>query len=579
MRAKFVFTALLAIAAAGAAAENVDDVAQSAQGRVGASAELLETGKTLISLHAREHFPMQSVYKLPIAMAVLHEVDRGKLKLDGEVHVDKSEYTPKGLRSPLRDQFPNGITVTLRELVRLSVSESDGSASDVLLRLLGGAQPVMVFLRDHGIHEVQVLDTENAMARDDSLQYRNWATPDGAVALLRTLLESSALSPSSRDLLLDFMAQTTTFPTRLKGLLPANAKVAHKTGSSGTRNGLTAATNDIGIITLPDGRHLAIAVFVSDARANDAARDAVIAKIARLAWVQAGGPDRAVAITIDDLPRGGDGGSQSFEEIRAMTIRLLAPFRAQSIPLTGFVHAGKTQLSADELRRILELWLDAGAGLGNHTYSHSSLNTVAVPGYEQDILKDELILRPLLEAQQKKLEFFRYPFLQTGATPQAKREVQAFLASLGYRNAPVTLDNSDYMFAAAYLHAGLAGRVRQEYIPYLESVICFFEKRAVEVTGREFPQILLLHASELNSEMMPAIIQMFRTRGYRFVSLHEALESAEYGLPDEYVGPGGFSWLHRWAMTKRMPRKAEPDEPDWVRDAFQHPPTDALVRQ
>ena len=240
---------------------------------------------------------MQSVYKLPIAMAVLRQVDRGVLRLDAEIRVDQSEYVPKSSHSPLRDAHPNGTTVTLRELLRLAVSESDGSASDVLLRLLGGSQAVMVFLRDIGIHDIQVQDTEKRMAEDNTVQYRNWATPEGAVTVLRDLLESSALSPGSRDLLLELMTETTTFPTRIKGLLPAIAAVAHKTGSSGTRNGLTAATNDIGIVTLPDGRHIAIAVFVSDSKAGNATRDRVIAKIARRAWdiAQTGVPTSARA--------------------------------------------------------------------------------------------------------------------------------------------------------------------------------------------------------------------------------------------------------------------------------------------
>jgi len=284
LRAEIATAALLVAAGLPLPAQQLADIAQLAQGSVGASAELLETGKHLVSFHAGEHFPMQSVYKLPIAMAALRQVDRGLLRLDAEIRVDKSEYVPKSSHSPLRDAHPNGATVTLRELLRLTVSESDGSASDVLLRLLGGSQAVMVFLRDLGIHDVQVEDTEKRMAEDNTVQYRNWATPDGAVTLLRVLLESSALLPASRDLLLRFMTETTTFPTRIKGLLPASTVVAHKTGSSGTRNGLTAATNDIGIVTLPDGRHMAIAVFVSDSKADDATRDAVIARIARLGW-------------------------------------------------------------------------------------------------------------------------------------------------------------------------------------------------------------------------------------------------------------------------------------------------------
>jgi peptidoglycan/xylan/chitin deacetylase (PgdA/CDA1 family) len=290
-----------------------------------------------------------------------------------------------------------------------------------------------------------------------------------------------------------------------------------------------------------------------------------------LSVTAAGAASREVAITIDDLPRGGDGadkGSRTFAEIRGMTERLLAPLREREIPVTGFVHPGRTELAATDLRRILDLWLDAGAGLGNHTWSHADLNRTTVADYEQDIFKADAFLRPLVEARGKKLEFFRYPMLHAGPTAETKRAIQEFLAAHRYRNAPVTFDNSDYMFAVAYVRPELRARVTREYVPYLESVVAFFERRSVEVVGREFPQIVLLHANEMNSRLMPDILEMFRRRGYRFISLDEALKDDAYGLPEDYVGRGGFSWIHRWSMTKGMPNKGEPDEPEWVRKAF-----------
>jgi len=282
----------------------------------------------------------------------------------------------------------------------------------------------------------------------------------------------------------------------------------------------------------------------------------------------AAGGSREVAITIDDLPRGGDGGGRTFKEVRGMTVRLLAPLREQKIPVTGFVHPGRTELAPLELRSILDLWLEAGAELGNHTYSHADLNTVSVAEYEQAILKAEPALLSALQARGKKLEFFRYPMLHAGPTPETKLAIEQFLADRHYRNAPVTLDDSDYMFAVAYLNPKLAARVKREYVPYLESVVAFFERRSVEIAGREFPQIMLLHANELNSRMMPEILEMFRRRSYRFIALEEALKDVAYRLPENYVGRGGFSWIHRWSMTKGMPNKGEPDEPEWVRKAF-----------
>jgi beta-lactamase class A len=129
-----------------------------------------------------------------------------------------------------------------------------------------------------------IRDTEMALGRDWSAQYKNWATPEGAITVLRAFQESRGLSGPSFEVLLKFLTESQSFPTRIKGLLPPGTVVAHKTGSSGVRDGVAAATNDIGIGTLPDGRHLAIAVFVSDSKASGEARDRVIAKIARAAW-------------------------------------------------------------------------------------------------------------------------------------------------------------------------------------------------------------------------------------------------------------------------------------------------------
>src|SRR5580704_9203023 len=149
----------------------------------------------------------------------------------------------------------------------------------------------------------------------------------------------------------------------------------------------------------------------------------------------AAGAAREVAITIDDLPRGGDGAdkaSAAFAEIRGMTERLLSPFRAQKIPLTGFVHPGRTELSAPDLRRILELWLDAGADLGNHTWSHADLSTTPTAQFEEEIAKDDAALRPVIESHGRKLEFFRYPNLHAGVSVETKSAIETYLRERGY---------------------------------------------------------------------------------------------------------------------------------------------------
>jgi beta-lactamase class A len=244
---------------------------------------LLETGETL-KLNSDAHFPMQSVYKFPISMAVLHLVDAGKLTLDQRIPIGKSDLAPARLHSPIRDQFPNGTTLTIRDLVRYAIAESDGTASDVLLRLAGGPAAVTRYLRDLGIDGVIVATTEAGMASGPMVQYRNWASPDSMVALLRAFDAGRGLSATAHALLDDFMAQSTPGPNRIKGLLPAGTRVAHKTGTSGTEGNLTRATNDVGVVTLPGGRHIAIAVFVSDSTATQEVRERVIANIARAAW-------------------------------------------------------------------------------------------------------------------------------------------------------------------------------------------------------------------------------------------------------------------------------------------------------
>jgi peptidoglycan/xylan/chitin deacetylase (PgdA/CDA1 family) len=277
------------------------------------------------------------------------------------------------------------------------------------------------------------------------------------------------------------------------------------------------------------------------------------------------GQTRQVAITFDDLPRGGDSGRRDLESVRRMTVKLLDELHG--VPLIGFVNAGHAQEMGDAgLQAILRIWLEHGAELGNHTFTHPDLNNVSLEDYEANIVRGE---PSLIEALGHRPLYFRHPFLHAGPDAAKKHGLEKFLAERGYRIAPVTFDDSDWMFAFVYVNAmkddaALAARVRSAYVPYVESIIAFFETRSVEVVGREFPQVLLLHANQLNADTMPDLLAMMRKRGYRFVSLEEALRDDAYRLPEEYVGPGGFSWIHRWSKTKGMAPKGEPNEPEWI---------------
>ena len=241
---------------------------------------------------AEAHPPMQSVFKLPLGLYVLHLVEQGKLQLDQPVRFEQADLFVPRAYSPLQDKYPAaGVDVPLRELLRLSVSLSDNAAADILLRLVGGTEPVRLYIASLGMHGFMLRHNEHELHRDESLQYQDWFAPTAAVQLLRRIADRSPLNAEHTELLLGWM-KTTRLP-RLAALLPAGTAVAHKTGTSDTVQGVSAATNDIGLITLPDGERLAVAVFLSDSTADDAGRDRAIAR-ASLAIYQA-----AIAVTAE----------------------------------------------------------------------------------------------------------------------------------------------------------------------------------------------------------------------------------------------------------------------------------------
>jgi beta-lactamase class A len=223
---------------------------------------------------------MQSVFKFPLALAVLHQVERGTLSLNEAIRFQPGDRILPQTHSPLQDEHPNAnADVSIEELLRLAVSFSDNVAADILLRTIGGPKAVSDYVASLGVAGFHLEDDEHALHREPSLQYRNWFTPDGAVALLRILSDKSPLSPAHTALILEWMQ--TSVRSRLGAGLPANALVAHKAGTSGVVAGLAAATNDVGLITMPDGRRLAVAVFITDSQANEAEREQVISRIAK----------------------------------------------------------------------------------------------------------------------------------------------------------------------------------------------------------------------------------------------------------------------------------------------------------
>lgn len=261
----------------------IKEIAKDAKGVVGVSILGIESRDTL-NYNGNSRLVLHSVMKFPIAMTVLDLVDKGKFKLDQQMKLSKKDM-PQKMYSPLRDKYPDGTKIALSELLGYMVSLSDNAACDYLLNKIGGPKVVEAYLQSIGIKGIMVNASEGEMAAAWEVQYTNWAKPAEMAHLLDIFFQGKVLSKASNDFLYKIMTETSTGPNRIKGLLPKDAVVAHKTGTSPTNDaGLSPATNDVGIITLPNGKHLAIAIFVCNSTAGEAAREGVIAKIAKAAW-------------------------------------------------------------------------------------------------------------------------------------------------------------------------------------------------------------------------------------------------------------------------------------------------------
>jgi beta-lactamase class A len=284
-------TALLASAAYAASTQHPDSfrqrilrIIESRNANAGIAIQGSDPADTIF-VNGNRHCPMQSVFKLHLALAVLRRVDEGTLSLGQKIHVTAKDLLPRTW-SPLRDRYPKGnVNLSLGEILRATVSESDNNGCDILFRLIGGPAAVDSCMHHLGIRDVAIVANEEEMHRGWDVQYRNWTTPRAALGLLAGFRAGRFLSDKSNDVLWRFMVETSTGPKRIKGLLPEGTIVAHKTGSSGANEeGLSAATNDIGIIVLPDGRQILIAVFVSDSREPDETNERIIADVAKVAW-------------------------------------------------------------------------------------------------------------------------------------------------------------------------------------------------------------------------------------------------------------------------------------------------------
>ena len=264
------------------------------------------------------------------------------------------------------------------------------------------------------------------------------------------------------------------------------------------------------------------------------------------------------------------------ESLTAMTRKLLNAVRTHGVPAVGFVnegklfHPGAAAADAEGRMAVLRMWLNAGLELGNHTYSHRDLNRTPLDDFQADVIRGEAVTRKLADAAGMTFRYFRHPFLHVGQDIEQRRAFETFLGARGYTVAPVTVDNDDFVYAAAYASAlrrgdaAAAARIGDDYLRYMDEVFIFFEAVSRRVLGREIPQVLLLHANTLNADRFDALAAALVRRGYRFIPLDEALQDKAYRLPDTFVGAPSNSWFNHWEITAGRDPIPTPRPAEWV---------------
>lgn len=264
--------------------QGIEDIITTKKADIGISILGIEDGDTL-SLNGNKSYPLMSVFKFPIALYVLHKVDKGDLSLTRKIFIGKKDVM-HNTWSPIRKTYPNGnIKIPLYEILNYTVSQSDNIGCDILLKLTGGTISVQDYIDRIGIGGFAIKVNEEAMRNNFDAQKINTSTPLAATQLLKLFYEGKVLSKKNNDFLKKLMTETPTGDNRIRGLLPKGTEVAHKTGTSDTNyEGVTIATNDIGIVTLPNGNHFAISIFVSGSKEDTDTNEKIIADIAKLTY-------------------------------------------------------------------------------------------------------------------------------------------------------------------------------------------------------------------------------------------------------------------------------------------------------
>ena len=287
MRLSFLII-LLAISSSifGQKQELIQSIHQVIEGKAATVgvAVIYDNSDTLV-IHNEHKYPLMSVFKFPQALALLDYMDKNSIDLDAQVFIDKSDLR-ENTYSPMRDKYPNGdFLISLKELIEYSVSQSDNNASDWLFDKMLGPYVTTMYLRNLGLYDFEIVDTERELEISFDKQYANWISPLEAARLLDVYKSTNLLSPKYKDFLDRALIETSTGLDKIKGLLPSEVVVAHKTGMSSRNDlGLKAADNDIAIVFLPNGKSFSIAVLITNSTEDNKTNAQIIAEISKLVY-------------------------------------------------------------------------------------------------------------------------------------------------------------------------------------------------------------------------------------------------------------------------------------------------------
>ena len=288
---------------------------------------------------------------------------------------------------------------------------------------------------------------------------------------------------------------------------------------------------------------------------------------------------RTVAITVDDLPYVSGARittSPASDAAAAETVnrRLLEAFKANRVPVTGFVIEKVVEDLGATGPEILRSWTQQGLDLGNHSYSHADFNQLSTEAMDAEILRGEATISPLMRQQGKRVSFFRFPMNHTGDTEAKHDAIGSFLHEHGYDIATCTIENSDYVFNDSYTlmlakhDDAAAEKLRREYLAYTAAEIDYYAALNKRVLNYEPPEVMLIHDNQLNADVIEQLLKLFESRGYRFVSLKAAQSDAAYQAPDTYVTKYGPMWGYRWARERnvKVDGRLELEPPQWILD-------------